>query len=79
MVRATLRGSIPQTGSRQSYRPVHVRIGEDGRLTAHALSWHGSGDSIGVATANAFAVRPPGVGAAHDGDEVSVILLERPF
>ena len=76
IVRATLHGSVPATGGRRAYRPARVRT-EDGRLTAHALSWHGSGDSIGVATANAFIMRPPDTVAASDGDEVSVILLDR--
>lgn len=77
IVRATLCGSVPKTGSRRAYHPARVRATDDGRLAVHPLSWHGSGDSIGVATANAFIMRPPGTEAASDGDGVLVVLPGR--
>ena len=54
-----------------------VRGDADGGFGAEALSWRGSGESFGAATANALIIRPSGQAAVSSEDAVSVILLER--
>lgn len=75
--RAVLRSPIKSTRDRRTYLPARARIGGDGGWVVEALSWHGSGDSFGMATANALIMRPPHSEAAASGDTVSVLLLDR--
>lgn len=76
-VRATLRGSIPAAGERRRFVPARGVVGEDGGWKVEVLSWHGSGDSFGMATANALIVRSPGAAAVSDGAVVSALSLDR--
>jgi molybdopterin molybdotransferase len=77
LVRAMLRGSVKLTADRRSYTPARARVEKDGQWTVEPLSWHGSGDLFGAATANALVVRPPRSQGATTGDVVSMILLDR--
>ncbi len=74
-VRARLRGSVAASTGRRTYRPARIAVTKDGDWEAEPVSWHGSGDSIGTATANALIMRPPRAPAVETGDEVSVLLL----
>jgi molybdopterin molybdotransferase len=77
MARATLRGSIKPTGDRRTYLPARARVEEDGQWVVERLSWQGSGDPFGIATADALIMRPPGAAAVAHGETVSVHLLDR--
>ena len=77
LVRATLRGSVKPTADRRSYTPARAWVEKDGQWTVEPLSWHGSGDLFGAATANALVVRPPRSQGATTGEVVSMILLDR--
>lgn len=72
---AVLRGSLSSTGNRRSYLPARARFDEQGRWEARPLEWHGSGDSLGGANANALVMRPPGSPPASDGDRVEILIL----
>jgi molybdopterin molybdotransferase len=74
---ATLEGTIGPTSNRRTYIPACCYAAEDGTWKVGTLPWHGSGDSFGMATANALIVRSPGAEAAKTGDIVSIILLDR--
>lgn len=76
-VRVVLNGRLAAAGARRSFLPARVTVDERGVLHAKPLSWQGSGDPFGMATANGIVVRPPGAGAAGSGDEVLVYLLRR--
>ncbi|MEZ6084840.1 MAG: molybdopterin molybdotransferase MoeA [Phycisphaerae bacterium] len=76
-VEATLVGSQEPAGDRDSFWPARIDPDQSGRLTACALSWHGSGDPFGMGMANGWIVKPAGSPAASDGDRVRVVLLER--
>lgn len=75
--RATLHGSIKPTSNRRAYLPARAQPDEDGGWVAEPLSWQGSGDSFGMAKANALIMRPPEAGAARSGDSVSILLLNQ--
>ncbi len=75
--RAALRGSIKPTSNRRTYLPARAHLDDDGGWVAEPLSWQGSGDSFGMATANALIMRPPEAGAARGGDSVSILLLNQ--
>ena len=77
LVRATLRGSVKPTADRRSYTPARAWVEKDGQWTVEPLSWHGSGDLFGAATANALVVRPTRSQGATTGEVVSMILLDR--
>jgi len=76
-VRATLRGSVQSTTDRRAYVPARALVGDDGEWVVETLSWHGSGDSFGMAAANALIVQPPEMDAASSGADVSILLLDR--
>ncbi len=76
LVSATLKGSISAVRDRRTYVPARVSVDDRGQWVAETLSWHGSGDALGVATANALIVRPPLSDRAADGATVSIILLD---
>ena len=76
-VRATLRGSVQSTTNRCAYVPARASVGDDGEWVVETLSWHGSGDSFGMAAANALIVQPPETDAATSGADVSILLLDR--
>lgn len=77
LIGARLRGEAPAPGDRTSYAPARAQVAQDGGWQVELLSWHGSGDSLGAATANALVVRPAGADAAADGEIVSIILMDR--
>lgn len=72
-----LQGRFSPTTDRQSYHPAKAFVHEDGQWLARKLSWGGSGDSMGMARANAMIVRPPNSPAVGDGDAISIFLLDR--
>jgi len=72
---ATLRGPVPAPGDRRSFQPARAWLTAQGRWEAEPLSWHGSGDPFGMATANALVMRPAGSPPADAGDEVMIILV----
>ncbi|MCH7595848.1 MAG: molybdopterin molybdotransferase MoeA [Planctomycetes bacterium] len=74
---ATLRGVLPATTNRQTYIPARATPGSNGDLEAYPLPWHGSGDSVGMAGANALIVRPPDSNPVEDAGAVSILLLDR--
>lgn len=76
-VSARLVGRISANAARRSYRPATAHVDNDGHWSVEPVSWHGSGDSIGTANANALIVRPPEAPAVEPGEAVSVILLDR--
>lgn len=76
-VRATLRGSVQPTTNRRTFVPARALVGDDGEWAVETLSWHGSGDSLGMAAANALIVQPPKTDAATNGAAVSIHLLDR--
>ena len=59
-VEATLVGSQEPAGDRDSFWPARIDPDQSGRLTACALSWHGSGDPFGMGMANGWIVKPAG-------------------
>ncbi len=76
-IRARLIGKLPATTDRRSFFPASVMVTEGGEWTVETLSWHGSGDSLGMAGANAMVELAPRSPAVHDGENVSVYLLDR--
>ncbi len=77
LVAATLKGSLSSARDRRTYVPARASVDDRGQWVAETLSWHGSGDALGVATANALIVRPPHADRAAAGASVSIILLDR--
>ncbi|MFH1108174.1 MAG: gephyrin-like molybdotransferase Glp [Planctomycetota bacterium] len=77
LVRAVLQGSIAATSNRRSYIPARARVNEVGEWEVRTLSWQGSGDSLGMAAANALIMRPPQAEAVKSGDAVLMLLLDR--
>lgn len=77
LVAATLKGSLSSVRDRRTYVPARASVDDRGQWVAETLSWHGSGDALGVATANALIVRPPHADRAAAGATVSIILLDR--
>ncbi len=74
-MRATLRGSIPVTTTRRTFKPGCAGVDETGSWQVVPTKWFGSGDVFGLGSANAFIMRPPGAAAVESGDEVSTLLL----
>lgn len=77
LVSATLKGAISAIRDRRTFVPARASVDDRGQWVAETLSWHGSGDALGVATANALIVRPPRADRAADGATVSIMLLDR--
>lgn len=73
---ARMAGGLPAAGIRRTYHPAIASIADDGQWTASKLSWGGSGDSMGMAGANAMIMRPPNSPTAIDGESVSIFLLD---
>lgn len=74
-ISARLHGSVSATTSRRSFRPGVARLGDDGQWTVEPLSWRGSGDVYGAATANALIMRAEHSAALSPQDMVSIYLL----
>lgn len=70
-------GGFPAAGIRRTYHPAFASIADDGQWTATKLSWGGSGDSMGMAGANAMIMRPPHSPAVNEGELVSIFLLDQ--
>jgi len=77
LVRALLRGTLSASGGRRTYQPARIAVNANGEFEAHVLSWHGSGDAIGMADADALIVQAPQSPASRDGDAVMVLLAGR--
>ncbi len=75
VLQAELQGSLPAEGQRRAYYPARLSVNANGGYIAHLLSWHGSGDALGMAGAQALIVRPPGSPPAQAGDAVQMIAL----
>lgn len=73
---ATLDGYCEPTEDRRSFAPAKLRI-EDGRLVAQTLSWAGSADPFGMATADAMVSLPAHAPAAGAGDPVETLVFNR--
>jgi molybdopterin biosynthesis enzyme len=73
---ARIVGGFPATGLRRTYHPAIASVADNGQWTATKLSWGGSGDSMGMAGANALIMRPPNSPAVADGEFVSIFLLD---
>jgi len=76
-IQAILDGTLSATRDRLTFIPARAEVDGHGRWVAKAVSWHGSGDALGVATVNAFIVRPPQRAKAENGTAVSIMLLDR--
>jgi len=77
LVTMRLGGNLPATRDRRSYFPARAGVDPRGLWSVMPLEWHGSGDSLGAATANALVMRPPRSRAVRVGDLVQVHLTER--
>jgi len=77
LIRAVLNGPLAATANRRCYYPARASVNDSGEWEVCKLSWHGSGDSLGMATANALIMRPPGSNAVSTGDLVYMMLLDR--
>lgn len=76
-IRAKLKGPLSATRDRQSYFPARAKVDEVGQWAVEPLSWKGSGDSFGMARANALIERPPNTPSASVGESVFILPLER--
>lgn len=74
-VRAVVTGSIAPTGKRRSFIPGRAVVDGEGCLQVEALRWAGSGDTFGLARANALIMRPPDSAGVRSGEQVLVYLL----
>ncbi len=74
-VLARLSGRLEANRARRAYVPARAWVDDGGRLRVEPLSWQGSGDPFGMASANALIVREPRAGAAISEDEVLVLRL----
>ncbi|MFQ5495226.1 MAG: hypothetical protein ACE5EX_07570, partial [Phycisphaerae bacterium] len=77
LLRATLRGPLDATRDRRTYRAARLFVAKDGGCEAVPLSWQGSGDPFGPATADGLIMRPPHAAAAADGEPVRVLPFRR--
>ena len=75
LLQAELCGTLPAEGPRRAYYPASLSIDDNGGYVVHLLSWHGSGDALGMAGAQAFIVRPPGSPPVKAGEAVRFIPL----
>ena len=77
LVTMRLGGKLAATRDRRSYFPARADVDVRGLWSVVPLDWHGSGDSLGAANANALIMRPPNSRKAKVGDLVQVHLTER--
>lgn len=76
-IKALLDGQLAPTRDRRSYSPARLATDEHGGLLAKPLSWSGSGDPFGMATADALIERPPNSPEARTGQSIHVLALTR--
>ena len=74
-IEARLDGAIGAVRDRRTFLPARASRSSDGGWVAKPVSWHGSGDAFGMATADALIMRPPHAGAANSGDTVMILPL----
>ncbi len=77
LVRAVLGTSVGPTAGRRTYIPARACVNDAGEWEVKTLSWHGSGDAFGMATANALIMRSPRSEAAPSGEDVMILPLEQ--
>ena len=76
---AVTRAVVGETFSHKSDRRSHVPVclaREDGRLTVRRVEYHGSGDIMGLAGADALLVLPMGVRSMQKGAEAQIVVLD---
>lgn len=74
-IEARLDGTIGAVRDRRTFLPARASRSPDGGWVAKPVSWHGSGDALGMATADALIMRPPHAGAVGGGDMVMILPL----
>ena len=74
--RAVLAENVRHRGDRDVYRPVEL-IEEEVPARARPVTFHGSGDLMGLARANALAILPEGETTIAAGTEVTILRLDR--
>ncbi len=75
LLQAELGGTLPAESPRRAYYPASLSVDANGGYVAHLLSWHGSGDALGMAGAQAFIMRPPDSPPGKAGEAVLFIPL----
>ena len=75
MSRAILDETVSHKSDRRSHVPVRLAR-KDGRLTAEPIEYHGSGDIVALAGADALLVLPLGVNTIQKGAEVQIVILD---
>ncbi len=76
LVAAAMVGGCAAARDRQTYLPARAWVDARGQWCVERVSWGGSGDSLGLAAANAMIVRVPEAPEVPDGSPVSVMLLD---
>ncbi len=76
LLAAEVVGGCPATRDRQSYHPARAWVGARGQWCVERVSWGGSGDSLGLAAANAMIVCPPGAPEVPEGAQGFIMLLD---
>ncbi len=77
MIRAKLRGSLPENDERQDHLRARWERGEDGDIWVEAMQLQDSSMLRTLAEANGLIVRAPHAPAAATGDPVDVLVLRR--
>jgi molybdopterin molybdotransferase len=72
---ARLSGWMEANRARRAYVPARAWVDDGGRWWVEPVSWQGSGDPFGMATANALIVRSPHADVATGEDEVTILRL----
>jgi len=73
-----LAADMPPTRSRPMYQPGRWYFDDDGIVRVQPLTWRGSGDPFGLATANALIHRPASAPAAETGQQVCFLPFDEP-
>jgi molybdopterin biosynthesis enzyme len=73
--RVRLATALGKGAWRRRYVPVRLDVEDDGLRTASVVSWGGSGDVFGFASANALAVIDESAAARAAGDDALVVPL----
>ncbi len=77
LISTKLAGTVRPIADRRTYLPAMFKADPSGQREVHPLPWHGSGDTFGLAGADALIMRPPRAQAASQGDNVATIALNR--
>jgi len=73
-LRLPVQGKIPATGSRTTFHPADIVIGDTDGMSVRYRPWHGSADQFSFARANVLIRRDPGEPAVDEGDLVRVVI-----